>query len=361
MPLGLPDGISGELISVASQEFAALARRREQAVEHVLGLAREAAGKEAVAVAARTRLGELEGDLDAAAEARLAAEDAVATAGTALAGAWQAYSTGVRELALPHPDEVGLAEWAATLDGPNPAEAALRSASASATQVLAAAKARAEGRAEEAAGVLGGLESERRRLEAGEIARPPAPYTRAEGVRDGRPGAPLWQLTDFTRPVGEGQRAGLEAALEAAGLLDAWVTPDGQLLDAGTHDVIVTVGSPRGNGVPVQRVGEPVAVASGSLADALRSAIDEADTAAGQVPAWRCPGHPGGHRPGPGPPRARLGQPGRTVAGGAAAWGLGQADRRVHRSGNPGAGTAAQARRPGRRDRRGAAGSRCGR
>jgi uncharacterized protein (TIGR02680 family) len=283
--LGLPDGISGELISAASQELAGLARRREQAVEHVLGLAREAAGKEAVAVAARTRLGELEGERDAAADARHAAEDAVAAAGTALAEAWQAYATGVRELALPHPDELGLAEWAATLDGPNPAETALRSASASATQVLAAAKTRAEGRAEEADRVLGDLESERRRLEAGETARPPAPYTRAEGVRDGRPGAPLWQLTDFTGPVGAGQRAGLEAALEAAGLLDAWVTPDGQLLDAGTHDVIVTVGSPPGNGVLAQRVDKPLAVAGGSLADALHSAIDEADTAAGQVPA----------------------------------------------------------------------------
>jgi uncharacterized protein (TIGR02680 family) len=323
--LGLPDGISGELISAASQELAGLARRREQAVEHVLGLAREAAGKEAVAVAARTRLGELEGERDAAADARHAAEDAVAAAGTALAEAWQAYATGVRELALPHPDELGLAEWAATLDGPNPAETALRSASASATQVLAAAKTRAEGRAEEAARVLGDLESERRRLEAGETARPPAPYTRAEGVRDGRPGAPLWQLTDFTGPVDAGQRAGLEAALEAAGLLDAWVTPDGQLLDAGTHDVIVTVGSPPGNGVLAQRVDKPLAVAGGSLADALHSAIDEADTAAGQVPAGVVqailgaiglgPDHPGpawispdgrwrvGHCTGPGPSR----------------------------------------------------------
>jgi uncharacterized protein (TIGR02680 family) len=284
MPLGLPDGITGELISAAGQKFAGLARRREQAVEHVLGLAREAAGKDAVAVAARTRLGELEGERDAAAEASQAAGDAVAAAGAALAGAWQAYATSIQELALPHPDEVGLVEWAATLDGPNPAETALRSALAAATQVLAAAKAQAEGRAEDAARVLGDLESERRRLDAGETARPPVPYTRAEEVRDGRPGAPLWQLTDFTGPAGEGQRAGLEAALEAAGLLDAWVTPDGQLLDAGTHDVIVSVGSSPGNSVPVQRAGEPVGVAGGSLADALRSAIDEADIAAGQVP-----------------------------------------------------------------------------
>jgi uncharacterized protein (TIGR02680 family) len=284
-PLGLPDGISGELISTASREFAGLAQRREQAVGHVLELAQQAAGKEAAAVSARGRLGELEGERDAAAEARQEAEDAVGTAGTALAGAWQAYAAGVRELALPHPDEVGLVEWAATLDGPNPAETALRSAAAIATQALATARARADGRAEEAARALAGLEAEQRRLEAGETARPPAPYTRAEGVRDGRPGAPLWQLTDFAGSPDEQHRAGLEAALEASGLLDAWVTPDGQLLDAGTHDVIVTAAPLAGNGAPVHRADDLAAVAGDSLADALRCGIDQADAAAGQVPA----------------------------------------------------------------------------
>jgi uncharacterized protein (TIGR02680 family) len=285
VPLGLPDGISAELISAASQEFAGLVQRREQAIGHVLELAQQAVEKTAKAVAARTRLAELEGERDTAAEARQAAEDAVAAAGTTLAGAWQAYAAGVRELDLPHPDEMGLLEWAATLDGPNPAEAALRSAAASATQVLASAQARAEGRAGEAARLLADLESERRRLEAGETARPPAPYTRAEGVRDGRPGAPLWQLTDFTGPQDEQHRAGLEAALEASGLLDAWVTPEGQLLDPGTYDVIITAGLPAGDGVPGRRADDLAAEAGDSLADALRCGIDQADAAAGQVPA----------------------------------------------------------------------------
>lgn len=279
--LGLPDGISGELISAASQEFAGLAQRREQALKHVLELAQQAVEKAAKAVAARTRLAELEGERDTAAEARQAAEGAVAAAGTALARAWQAYAARVRELTLADPDEVGLVEWAAILDGPNPAEAALRSAAASSTQVLAAAHARAEGYAEEAARLLADLESEHRRLEAGETARPPTPYTRAEGARDGRPGAPLWQLTDFAGPADEQHRAGLEAALEASGLLDAWVTPDGQLLEPGTHDVIITAGLPAGDGVPVRRADDLAVVASDSLADALRCGIDTAD----QVPA----------------------------------------------------------------------------
>ncbi|HZD00342.1 MAG TPA: DUF2397 family protein [Actinomycetes bacterium] len=50
-----------------------------------------------------------------------------------------------------------------------------------------------------------------------------------------------------TRPpsAGEAERAGLEAALESAGLLDAWAAPDGRLLDTGTYDGIVRTRSGR--------------------------------------------------------------------------------------------------------------------
>jgi len=283
--LGLPDGISGELITTADQGFTALAQRQEQAVEYVLGLARTAAGKQAHLTAAQTRLAELEAEQDSASEASQAADDAVTAAAGALAAAWRAYAAGARELRLPLPDEVGLSGWAATLDGPNPADAALRSAAATATQALAAKKAGAERRLTEAIQVLADLESERNRLEAGETARPPVPYTRAEGVRDSRPGAALWQLTDFASSLDESQRAGLEAALEASGLLDAWVTPDGQLLDPGTHDVIVAAGSPSGNAHLGLRPGGPAAAAGGSLAGVLRYATGESQAIGGQVPS----------------------------------------------------------------------------
>jgi len=46
-------------------------------------------------------------------------------------------------------------------------------------------------------------------------------------------------VTDFAPDLPDGERAGLEAALEAAGILDAWVTPDGDLVDG---DVIVVSG-----------------------------------------------------------------------------------------------------------------------
>ncbi len=73
------------------------------------------------------------------------------------------------------------------------------------------------------------LHDERSRLEGGVDALPPQPYTRADDVRNSREGAPLWQLVDFRAALTIPQRAGLEAALEAAGLLDAWLSPDGRL------------------------------------------------------------------------------------------------------------------------------------
>jgi uncharacterized protein (TIGR02680 family) len=264
-PLALPDGISDALVSTAEQEFTGLAARRERAVAQVRELAEVAAGRERDAVAARTRLAELEAERDDAAEARHAADDAVAVAGAALVAAWQDYASRVRELTLPPPDETGLAQWAETLDGPNPAETALRSAAADANQALATAHARAAARAGEAAGVLEALETERGRLEAGHIARPPVPYTREEGTRDGRPGAPLWQLADFAGSLDDQRRAGLEAALEASGLLDAWVTADGTLLDPDTHDVLLTAarGAPGHAGASLAAVLHPVTGTNG--------------------------------------------------------------------------------------------------
>ncbi|MCE7000341.1 TIGR02680 family protein [Saccharothrix sp. S26] len=53
--------------------------------------------------------------------------------------------------------------------------------------------------------------------------------TRFTGAdRDAGSGAPFYRLVDFHPSVEERARAGLEAALEASGLLDAWVTPSGE-------------------------------------------------------------------------------------------------------------------------------------
>jgi uncharacterized protein (TIGR02680 family) len=78
-------------------------------------------------------------------------------------------------------------------------------------------------------------------------------YSSADRLPD--TGAPLFLLVDFRESLPPGDRAGVEAALEASGLLAAWASADGMLLAGDTRDVIV-------------RAGEPVAGAS--LADVLR-------------------------------------------------------------------------------------------
>lgn len=60
---------------------------------------------------------------------------------------------------------------------------------------------------------------------------PPAADWRGGG-REDRAGAPLWRLVRFVDGLPNRDAAGLEAALEAAGLLDAWVRPDGRADDA---------------------------------------------------------------------------------------------------------------------------------
>ena len=158
------------------------------------------------------------------------------------------------------------------------------------------------------------LAGEIERLQAGGHDAPPVPHTRAPGVRDNRAGAPLWKVTDFAPDVPEEHRAGLEAALEAAGLLDAWVTPDGNLVDG---DVTVVSGLAPVPGqscasvlIPAIDPGDPQArTLSGEAVRAVLSAIGLGGpdgtagpglprpmgrgyprTAAGRTACWAVPG-----------------------------------------------------------------------
>jgi uncharacterized protein (TIGR02680 family) len=67
--------------------------------------------------------------------------------------------------------------------------------------------------------------AERARIAAEHDDAPPATVTRP-APREGRPGAPLWRLVRFADGVAATEAAGVEAALHATGLLDAWVHPE---------------------------------------------------------------------------------------------------------------------------------------
>ncbi|MEZ0257811.1 MAG: TIGR02680 family protein [Chthoniobacter sp.] len=90
-----------------------------------------------------------------------------------------------------------------------------------------------------------------------------------------RPGAPLWRLCDFQPHVNDQQRTGLEVALEAAGLLDAWITPDGRVSTVGMPmDTFLRLDTAAVQGLTLAdalcRDAQSDAVASSVLADVLR-------------------------------------------------------------------------------------------
>jgi uncharacterized protein (TIGR02680 family) len=66
---------------------------------------------------------------------------------------------------------------------------------------------------------------------------PPAPHTRVLD-RNTAPGAPLWRLVSFRSEVPADVQASVEAALEASGLLDAWVLPESELSLPGSDTFV---------------------------------------------------------------------------------------------------------------------------
>ncbi|WP_406281244.1 TIGR02680 family protein [Embleya sp. NBC_00896] len=89
-----------------------------------------------------------------------------------------------------------------------------------------------------AAGELAALRAEHDAWTRRPDSAPDAGRYRA-AVRAPGTGAPLYRLVDFAAHLTESEQAGLEAALEASGLLDGWVAAEGLVLDADTRDVLL--------------------------------------------------------------------------------------------------------------------------
>ncbi|WP_405879407.1 TIGR02680 family protein [Streptomyces sp. NBC_01136] len=133
----------------------------------------------------------------------------------------------------------------------------------------------------------------------------PAPPPHRAALRTPGTGAPLYRLVDFTEDLAPAARTGLEAALEASGLLDAWVCADGTVLDPATRDIVLVPGtSPAGP--TLAEVLRPVAapdsgVTDGQVESVLRAVAlvaegtvgmegavgAEADSAIGTDGSWR--------------------------------------------------------------------------
>jgi uncharacterized protein (TIGR02680 family) len=245
-PLALPDGrLDPPGLETAERRLDQAVGDQRRAVRHVqeLSAAVEAA-QNALATAKQSHT-ELAAQLDEALDGQRAAHEELAHARDVLARAYRAWTASLVELEPGDPDAVAdeLADWCQAADGPSPVAARTRQALDAAIDRLAQRRAEIEQRRTQALLVRDQLRAEQARLTEGQHLPPPAPYTRDEPARTGRPGAPLWLLCDFRPSVDEITRAGLEAALEASGLLDAWVTPDGALLPPGTHDTVIVPGT----------------------------------------------------------------------------------------------------------------------
>lgn len=86
----------------------------------------------------------------------------------------------------------------------------------------------------------------------------PSPPPHRGAPRAPGTGAPLYRLVDFAPDLEPDARAGLEAALEASGLLDAWVRADGTVWNPATRDTLLVPGAPVA-GPSLTRVLRPVA------------------------------------------------------------------------------------------------------
>lgn len=213
-----------------------------------------------------------DGELAHRAELRSEAEEGAAGAGTDHLAAVRSYFAAC-SLLRPRDAEGMLDElagWVETLAGADPSRVVAQRTAAEVGAELARRRAALETGQREARESSDLLRAELAELRAGGQRGPLAPHTRSADARQNQPGAPLWRLVDFADDsLAADRRAGLEAALEASGLLDAWVGPDGTTVRADTGDTLATAGVP---------------VDGPSLALPLRPAVDRADPAVAELP-----------------------------------------------------------------------------
>jgi uncharacterized protein (TIGR02680 family) len=159
----------------------------------------------------------------------------------------------------------------------------IRTVAAHQREELAAADARLAAQDAELADARTEVAAHRQRLADGLEPELEAPTWRRD--RGGLDGAPLWRLLDVRDHVDAATAGRLEAALAAAGLLDAWVHPDGRVEVAdGEADVLAVpagraADDPAGTLAEVLQVEDQDRVPAETVARVL-TAVAVADTAA---------------------------------------------------------------------------------
>ena len=176
-------------------------------------------------------------------QARAANQDLEATAAQLMA-AYRAYLRGLRVLHVDDAEDglVELQGWVETMSGGQPLLLRLGRARRDAELRLASEHSLLDRAKQDLDAEEHSLRTEEATLREGNQLTPVPLPSRDVARRPGRDGAPFWQLLEFRDHIAPSERAGLEAALEASGLLDAWVTPQGEVLNPDSSDAFLRVG-----------------------------------------------------------------------------------------------------------------------
>ena len=203
--------------------------------EHARDLARLALDRALEAVTAAERAEQAAAD--AVAAARADAQSALAR--------WAADHAGVLDEAAMRELTEDLSVAIEAFGDPEAAtlESVFTGATAAAEQAVRDQQARVRAERGAAQTERDRVAAERDQIAAERDDAPPAHPGRTAG-RPGRDGAPLWRLVRFADDVGETRAAALEAALEATGMLDAWITPGDREITAGDSDGYLVPGAP---------------------------------------------------------------------------------------------------------------------
>ncbi|MDJ0841745.1 MAG: TIGR02680 family protein [Acidobacteriota bacterium] len=242
--LGLPDPADRDTIESVTRALAKNVADRRRDLDHLTGLNRRLALTEAELNRAKNLYTELCAQLDDAREAQSQAGKERDLAGRLLLEQLAEWLTNLVELPRDAFDETldeDLADWCSEGEGQSPLETAVRTARDKVTEQLSTKRAGLNAERVQTEEELERLTVLHEQLRTGYHEPPPAPHTRDALAREEIPGAPLWQLCDFREGTDEDTRAGLEAALEASGLLDAWVLPDGRLLAPEIQDTALAL------------------------------------------------------------------------------------------------------------------------
>ena len=213
--------------------------QRERALVTLRKHEQKVAAAQAAFHAADTARLQAEAAASAAREAEHGARQALAQAGATLMDDYARWSAGVRQLQPPAAEALSdsFASWLEQRDGASPLRIGIDAAYRATVDRFAGRESALVQRQTQLSAEIADLATAIAQLEQGETPPPPPPpFLRAE--RRGRSGAPLWKLCDFRPELPGDARAGLEAALQGSGLLDAWVLPDGTLV-AGIDDVFL--------------------------------------------------------------------------------------------------------------------------